>query len=101
MNVYTDAKGSVALNSNLKLDFDNEGSIQPQQISLSNATSAASFYGNSIFGTDTYGSKLKTLFESQVIGSGFVVSLQFTSDSTDPPFSLDAITLDYGTNTRR
>jgi len=101
MNIYTDAKGSVALNSNLKLDFDNEGSIQPEQISLSNATSAASFYGTSVFGTDTYGSKLKTLFESQVIGSGFVVSLQFTSDSTDPPFSLDAITLEYGTNTRR
>ena len=101
MNIYTDAKGSVGLNSSLKLDFDNEGSIQPQQISLTNATSAASFYGTATFGTDTFGSKLKTLFESQVIGSGFVASLQFTSDSTDPPFSLDAITLEYGTNTRR
>ena len=45
--------------------------------------------------------KLKTLFETQIIGSGFVVSLQYTSDRTDPPFSLDAITLEYATNTRR
>ena len=101
MFIYTDAQGSVSLNSSLKLDFDNVGSIQPQQVSLSNATAAASFYGTSTFGIATFGSKLKTLFESQIIGSGFVVSLQFTSDSTDPPFSLDAITLEYGTNTRR
>ena len=43
----------------------------------------------------------ETLFETQIIGSAFVVSLQYTSDSTDPPFSLDAITLEYATNTRR
>ena len=101
MFVYTDAQGSVSLDASLKLDFDNVGSIQPQQVSLSNSTSAVSFYGTATFGTATFGSKLKTLFESQVIGSGFVASLQFTSDSTDPPFSLDAITLEYGTNTRR
>jgi len=101
MLLYTDPQGSVSLDSSLKLDFDQVNSVQPSQISLSNSTSAASFYGTSTFGTATFGSKLKTLFESQVIGSGFVVSLQFTSDSTDPPFSLDAITLEYGTNTRR
>ena len=57
----------------------------------------AATYGS----TAVYSSKLKTLFETQIIGSAFVVSLQYTSDSTDPPFSLDAITLEYATNTRR
>jgi hypothetical protein len=58
--------------------------------------------GQATYGsTAVYSTKLKTLFETQLIGTGFVVSLQFTSDSADPPFSLDAITLEYGTNTRR
>ena len=101
MFLYTDPQGSVTFNSSLKLDFDQKGSIQPQQISINNATGSVAFYGAGAFGTATFGTKLLSLFETQLIGSGFVVSLQFTSDSTDPPYSLDAITLEYGTNTRR
>lgn len=101
MFLYTDPQGSVSFDATLKLDFDQNNSVQPSAISLNNTTGAVSIYGNSTFGTATFGSKLQTLFESQLVGSGFVVSLQYTTDSTDPPFSLDAITLEYGTNTRR
>jgi len=99
--LYTDPQGSVTFNSTLKLDFDQKDSIQPQQISINNSTGSVAFYGSGTFGTATFGTKLLSLFETQLVGSGFVVSLQFTSDSTDPPYSLDAITLEYGTNTRR
>ena len=101
--LYTDPKGSVSLNANLKFDFDTLGSVQPNPITLSNVTSSAVFYGSSVakYGTTTYGTKLKKLFETQVIGSGFSVSLQFTSESTDPSFSLDAATLEYSTHDRR
>jgi hypothetical protein len=44
---------------------------------------------------------LKKQFQTQVVGSGFSVSLQFVSDSQDPPFSLDAATLEYATHDRR
>ena len=101
MFLYTDPQGSVTFNSSLKLDFDQKDSIQPPQISINNSTGSVAFYGSGIFGTATFGTKLLSVFETQIIGSGFVVSLQFTSDSTDPPYSLDAITLEYGTNTRR
>jgi hypothetical protein len=101
MFLYTDPQGSVTFNSSLKLDFDQKDSIQPQQISINNSTGSVAFYGSGTFGTATFGTKLLSLFETQLVGSGFVVSLQFTSDSTDPPYSLDAITLEYGTNTRR
>lgn len=101
--LYTDPQGSVAVDVNLKFDFDTLGSVQPNAITLSNVTSSAGFYGTSVskYGTTTYGTKLKKLFETQVIGSGFSVSLQFTSESTDPPFSLDAATLEYSTHDRR
>ena len=100
--LYTDPQGSVSFDLNLKLDFDQQNIIQPANIVFDNATTEVSFYGNVTYGgTATYGQKLLTLFETQLIGSGFVASLQFESDSTDPPFSLDAVTLEFGINTRR
>ena len=102
MFLYTDPQGSVSFDMSLKLDFDQKDSIQPTKINFDNNTGQVAFYGQATYGsTAVYSNKLLTLFETQVIGSGFVVSLQYTTDSTDPPFSLDAITLEYGTNTRR
>ena len=86
----------------LKLDFDQLNSIQPEQINFENTTGEVAFYGTAVFGSAAvFSNKLVTLYETQLIGSGFTASIQFESDSTDPPFSLDAITLEYGTNTRR
>ena len=86
----------------LKLDFDQKDSIQPTEINFDNNTGQVAFYGTAAFGSSAvYSTKLLTLFETQLIGSGFTGSIQFESDSTDPPFSLDAITIEFGTNTRR
>ena len=102
MFLYTDPQGSVSFDVSLKLDFDQKDSVQPTKIDFNNSTGTVAFMGQATFGsTAVYSTKLKTLFETQIIGTGFVVSLQYTSDSTDPPFSLDAITLEYSTNTRR
>lgn len=103
MFLYTDPQGSVTTSVNLKYDFDDFGSIQPATITLSNNAGSVGFYGSSTatYGTTVYGTKLKKLFQTQVIGSGFTVSLQFVSDSQDPPFSLDAATLEYSTHDRR
>jgi hypothetical protein len=101
--LYTDPQGSVTTSVNLKLDFDDQGSIQPSTIVLSNSAGSVGFYGNSgaKYGTTVYGDKLKKQFQTQVVGSGFSVSLQFVSESQDPPFSLDAATLEYATHDRR
>jgi hypothetical protein len=103
MVLYTDPQGGVTTSVNLKLDFDNTGSIQPATINLSNETGTVGFYGNSgaKYGTTVYGSKLMKQFETQLIGSGFSVSIQFVSDSQNPPFSLDAATIEYSTHDRR
>ena len=48
----------------------------------------------------TYGGEsLKSIFEEQTTGSGFTASLQFESESTDAPYSLDAVTLEYAEHT--
>jgi hypothetical protein len=101
--LYLDPQGSVTTLLNLKLDFDDADVIQPDTITLSNAAGAIGLYGGqtAVYGTSVYGEKLKNVFQTQVVGSGFAVSLQFVSQSQDPPYSLDAVTLEYSTHDRR
>jgi hypothetical protein len=103
MFLYTDPQGSVTTDVALKYDFEEADVIQPTKITFNNTSGsdALAFYGEAVFGTGTYGGTIKRLFDSQTVGSGFVVSLVFTSESTNPPYSLDALTLEYGTYGRR
>jgi hypothetical protein len=88
---------------NLKLDFDDQGSIQPETISIGNTTGAVGFYGSplAVYGVTVFGDKLKRVFDTQLIGSGFSGSLQFVSIGQNPPFSLDAATVEYASHDRR
>jgi hypothetical protein len=101
--LYTDPEGSINILANLRLDFNNTEIIQPDSILLSNTSGLVNLYGTPTakYGTVTYGGVLKTLFETQTIGSGFVVSLRFTSNGTTAPFALDAATLEYAEHDRR
>ena len=103
LHLYTDPDGSIETTVNLKFDFDEEDVVQPAPISLSNTGQEVSIYGRStsVYGTSVFGGKLKKVFTTQTIGSGFNVSLQFTSSDTFPPFSLDAAVLEFGTFDRR
>ena len=44
--LYTDPVGSVNFTFNLKFDYDELNSVQPESITFTNATSAISFYGD-------------------------------------------------------
>lgn len=101
LTTYVDPEGSVSGNFTPKLDFDQEGTVQPSPIEISNTTTTVSFYGVSSYGTGAYGGKLKYTFTSQLVGSGFTISFQYFFDSTDPPFSLDALALEFATNDRQ
>lgn len=101
--LYTDPQGTVDLLFNLRLDFNEAEIVQPDAITLTNNINSISLYGvpTSIYGTTTYGGAVKNMFKSQVMGSGFNVSLRYSSDGTNPPFSLDAATIEYSTFDRR
>ena len=100
---YVDPQGSVNITLNMKLDFDDKGSVQPEAIALTNTANNIGIYGNALatYGTATFGEKLLRVFESQTIGSGFSVSLQFESNSSDPPYSFDAVTIEFASHDRR
>tara|TARA_B000000557_G_scaffold254111_1_gene243880 strand:- start:234 stop:2210 length:1977 start_codon:yes stop_codon:yes gene_type:complete len=99
--LYSDPQGSVNFDVSLKLDFDSSGTIQPSPIRILNTQGQVGFYGVGIFGSTSFGTKLLKLFETQVVGSGNTVSFQFTSTSTDPPYSIDALTVEYAEHDRR
>lgn len=103
MTLYTDPDGSVNIKFNLKLDLDQVNFIQPNSISLINALTEGGLYDSSAtsYGTTIYGGKFTNMFMTQVIGSGFNASLEYTSNDTNPSFSLDAATLEYALFDRR
>ena len=104
LHLYTDPLGSFETNASLKFDLNEEGSVQPVSIPFSNTSSGVSgVYGRvtSAYGTAVYGGRLKKKFTAQTVGSGFNVSVQFSSSDSNPSFSLDAVTLEYGTFDRR
>lgn len=99
--LYTDPQGSVAFDVSLKLDFDSQGTIQPAPISIQNTQGTVGFFGTGTFGITRFGTKLLKLFQTQVVGSGFTVSFQFGSEDDNPPYSIDALTVEYGLNDRK
>lgn len=99
--LYTDPAGGVDIDMNLKFDFDTADSVQPATINISNAAGSITFFGEGNYGSAVYGGKLTKLFLTQVIGSGLSVSLVFSSDNQDAPFTFDAATLEFSTHDRR
>jgi hypothetical protein len=103
MTLYTDPEGSVNIKFNLKLDLDQINTIQPNSITLINTLTSGGLYdgATTTYGTTVYGGKFTNMFMTQVIGSGFTASLEYTSNDTNPSFSLDAATLEYALFDRR
>lgn len=101
--LYTDPQGNITADVSLGLDFNTINTIQPSPITLENTSGNIDFYGKqtALYGTAVYGGKPKNIFETQVIGSGYTVSLLFKSSNTNPPFSLDAAILEFATFDRR
>ena len=103
MFMYLDPEGGLEFETSLIFNFDEKGIIQPDPIKFNNKAGEVSYYGDpsSRYGITTFGGKLLKVFETQVTGSGFTVSVQIDSKGIDPAFSLDAITLEYAQNARR
>lgn len=96
ITTYVDPQGSVAGTVSPRLDFDEPSVIQPATVSLSNTTTSVAVYGTATYGTAIFGGKLVSIFVNQIQGSGLSLSLQYNfSEPGLPPFSLDALTVEY------
>lgn len=110
LTLYTDPTGQMDLKFRLLFDFDSGGDTriaQPEEIDIGSTTGGGGVF---IFGTPTavyggsgvvYGSKLKRVYNENLIGSFHTVAMRISSDSTDPPFTLDSAVLQYRQNDRQ
>ena len=116
VHTYLDPEGSFRSTLRLNYDFGGGDVIQPDPIDLTNVLEASSgdydigTYGTATYATysgDTvstgfiYGDAVRLTLRKQVTGSGFVVSVEYTSTGATQPFSLDAMALEYATESRR
>jgi hypothetical protein len=101
LTTYVNPQGSISGVVTPRLNFDQTSVIQPPPINLENTADSPFFYGSAVYGTSTYGGKLTYSFTSQMIGSGLTISLQYAFESITPPFSLDAITIEFLNNDRQ
>lgn len=99
--LFVDPRGGFTAEMSLEYDFGEQGVVQPDEIVFSNTATEIALYGQSVYGTESFGGTLQFIFDSQLTGSGNVVAFNFTSESTDPPFSLDSLILQYGQYGRR
>lgn len=99
-SLYIKTQGLFSFDVNLRLDYNPSGSIQPPTFSFGSSTGPA-IWGQSTWGQFVYSRAVSDTFISQVVGSGFVVALRYEDTSQNPPFTLDYVILEYGTNERR
>ena len=99
---YVDPDGNFS--ASMAIDYDFNTGIRPSPITLSNNIASSGeigIYGTSVYGTGIFGEALQVQLRDQLTGSGFVVSLEYTSTGSTQPFSLDAVALEYATESRR
>jgi hypothetical protein len=103
LHLYIQPVGTTNIAVNVKLDLDDKDVLQPDSIQMSNTNESVAFYGTteSRYGVSVYGGKLKTVYEKQLVGSGFLVSLQFICDQLTPPVVFDAATIEFASHDRR
>jgi len=94
-------QNNITLSNNQVLSDNVDLTFQNTVITLSKALTSNISNVRITNAASVFGGQVQNLFKTQTVGSGFTTAIQFKSDSTDPPFSLDTVTLEYGTNTRR
>lgn len=116
IHTYLDPDGSFNAQMRLNYDFGASGIIQPEPITLTNSldveegSAPVGIYGSSTYATydgetvtsgSIYGDAVRVTLREQVTGSGFVVSVEYTSSGSTQPFTLDALAIEFATNSRR
>ena len=99
--LFLDPQGGFTAEMGTEFDFGEADVVQPDEIVFSNEAAQVAFYGSAEYGNGSFGGRLQYIFDTQLVGSGNVVSFNFTSTSDDPPYSLDSMLIQYGQYGRR
>lgn len=100
--LYAKPMGQMTLVAQLKFDYIQGGS-SPSPVFSIDGSSASAVYGDpsSVYGSSVYGTSTEEQFYNNVVGSGFVVAIRYSSVSQLPPFNLNFVVLEFRQNERR
>jgi hypothetical protein len=98
--LYLKTQGQFGFTVNLRFDYNASGTVQPPGFTLASSTGTG-VWGQSTWGAFLYSKAVSDTFTNQTVGSGFVVAIRYEDNSTNPPFTLDYVILEYGVNERR
>lgn len=104
LSVYIRREGNPTITLGTKLDFEATNIPQPANITLSDYLETVSVYGQAVYGTGIYSSGVLSdqTAEVAVNGSCFFVSFTLTSSgTTDAPYTVDGLSLEFGLGGRR
>ena len=94
----------------LLFDFDSGDDtriVQPDEITVASTSGGGGVFifgaTNAVYGGTgvVYGSKVKKLYNENLVGSFYTVAMRITSNDTNPPFTLDSAVLQYRQNDRQ
>ena len=110
LTLYTDPTGQMDLKFRLIFNLDSGDDtriVQPPEIEIGSTSGGGGIF---VFGSPTalygqsgviYGSKVKRIYNENLVGSFHTVAMRITSDDTNPPFTLDTAVLQYRQNDRQ
>jgi len=100
--LYAKPRGPMDLSCLIKFDYAQPNASPSSPFAVNGTTSVATYGAiGSTYGSAVYGSSSEEQFYNNIIGSGFVTALRYTSTGQNPPFNLNFVVLEYRTNERR
>jgi hypothetical protein len=86
-------EGAVTMSIIPEYDFNSTTVPQPQAQTL--LVSSVSTYGTGVYGTDTYGGFQVPFQREVLVGSGFAVAMRFYGNTSNPPFVIKGMDLEF------
>ena len=101
--LYVKSEGDFEIDFNIFFDYEGLGVLQPKVISLRADQSAVTFWGTpqAVWGQFNWANNPRQVYNNNILGSSFTISLRFYDTSTNPSFSLDTSILEFKFNDRK
>jgi len=95
IRVFYRVEGTASISLNVYYDYGDSDVSQPTAYTLVNS-GASTIYGSTfIYGSSIYGANFEPTTKQNVEGSGFTAALNFSTNDTNPPYSLEGFVVEF------
>jgi hypothetical protein len=96
ISLYTELEGAAAIVAKVIFDQGSTNVLQPESVTF-NLGEGLFVYGGTttLYGTATYGGSQHPRITQNVVGSGFLVQLEFSTNDMNAGYSIQGVSLQY------